>query len=198
MVHKFRFPHKSERDAGMGQKAENFTGKWSDDLQNSFPIMTQGKNTSQGISQGTFGTRAAHVSSTAILTPLSAIFPCFTNGPLSSALSYHLPLPVTIATSLQCHISITHLCPQSIHMDHDQTKLAKPSVSDPAMGLPYSCRAWLEGSKYLLIHHHHDLRPPSLLNFEKRIAAFVFKRAIEFTLKTKAEIDSKPYKNDLQ
>lgn len=107
------------------------------------------RNTSQGISQGTFGTRAAHVSGTAILTRLSAVFPCSTNGPLSSALSDHLPLPVTIATSLQCHISITHLCPQSIHTDHDQTKLTKPSVTDRAMGLPYSCRAWLEGSKYL-------------------------------------------------
>lgn len=161
-------------------------------------IVSQWWPRERNTSQGTFGTRAAHVSGTAILTRLSTIFLCSMNGPLSSALSDHLPLPVTITTSLQCHISITHLCPQSIYTDHDQTKLAKPSVSDWAMGLPYSCRAWLEGSKHLLIHHHHDLRPPSLLNFEKRIAAFVFKRAIEFILKTKAEIDSKPYKNDLQ
>lgn len=44
MVHKFRFPHKSERDAGMGQKVENFTGKWSDDLQK-FPNDDLGKGT---------------------------------------------------------------------------------------------------------------------------------------------------------
>lgn len=29
MVQQFRFPHKSERDAGMRQKAKNLTGKWN-------------------------------------------------------------------------------------------------------------------------------------------------------------------------
>jgi hypothetical protein len=37
------FFHKSERDTGMGQKAENLTGKWNKELQNNSPMVTSGK-----------------------------------------------------------------------------------------------------------------------------------------------------------
>lgn len=145
---------KCERDTGMGQKEGTLPGKWGNEPQVNFPMMTNGRERFPRH----LSVLLCDDSSMCLARTVSQLYEPY---PWVALWVLHCllacPLPINITISLQCQ----HLTHTSLSSAHSHWPWPN-GVSNRASGLLYSITAWHKWNKYLLSYQQLDHSPLNL------------------------------------